>query len=79
MRNPPWDSQTARFAALRSSSHKADGMWWSRVPLGLGIIAVVCSGCAYFVKTPAEEKQRHEEQDEINKLYFKPGTTFYTR
>ena len=62
-----------------NASHKPNGVLWSRVPLVLGTIALVCSGCAYFVKTPAEEKQRQEEQDETNKLYFKPGTTFYTR
>lgn len=41
-----------------------------------------CAGCAYFrfgERPYSEVRQFQQEQEEINRLFFKPGTVFYSR
>jgi hypothetical protein len=41
-----------------------------------------CTGCAYFrfgQRPYTEVRQFQQEQEEINRLFFKPGTVFYSR
>ncbi len=47
--------------------------------MSLGILAT--TGCAYFrfgEKSYAEDQEKHKEQQEINRVKYKPGTIFYT-
>ncbi len=48
----------------------------------LGLCAGGGTGCAYFrsgSRTYGESTQIQQEQQQINKLWFKPGTVFYTQ
>ena len=42
-----------------------------------------CFGCASYFRTDElsneELKERNQQQQEENKMWFKPGTTLYTR